>query len=76
MILHSKHTSLLNARFVLSARASFDYQKKAAPNSVQGKVDSIRTLPLLNSFVRIPPEPQPCGSFAALVLFGARETRI
>ena len=27
-ILHGKHTSLLNSRFVVSARASFDYQKK------------------------------------------------
>ena len=26
-LLHSKHTSLLNSRFVISARASFDYQK-------------------------------------------------
>ncbi|KAF9806781.1 hypothetical protein IEO21_08541 [Rhodonia placenta] len=35
-ILHSKHTSLLNARYVVSARASFDYQKKLAPGQVYG----------------------------------------
>ena len=35
-ILHSKHTSLLNARFVNSARASFDYQKKVADGPVKG----------------------------------------
>ncbi|KAI0629898.1 hypothetical protein C8Q77DRAFT_1139118 [Trametes polyzona] len=35
-ILHSKHTSLLNARFVNSARASFDYQKRIAPGAVKG----------------------------------------
>ncbi|KAI0078215.1 ARM repeat-containing protein [Panus rudis PR-1116 ss-1] len=34
-ILHSKHTSLLNSRFVVSARASFDYQLTISPN-VQG----------------------------------------
>ncbi|CCM06130.1 uncharacterized protein FIBRA_08379 [Fibroporia radiculosa] len=35
-ILHSKHTSLLNARYVVSARASFDYQKRLLPGKVQG----------------------------------------
>ncbi|KAL6300065.1 hypothetical protein BKA93DRAFT_803226 [Sparassis latifolia] len=35
-ILHSKHTSLLNARFVVSARASFDYQKKLCGGQVRG----------------------------------------
>ncbi|CAL1713404.1 unnamed protein product [Somion occarium] len=30
-LLHSKHTSLLNSRFVVSARASFDYQKVLNP---------------------------------------------
>ncbi|KAI8994107.1 hypothetical protein BD414DRAFT_481445 [Trametes punicea] len=35
-ILHSKHTSLLNARFVNSARESFDYQKKVVPGAVKG----------------------------------------
>ncbi|KZT11764.1 uncharacterized protein LAESUDRAFT_733751 [Laetiporus sulphureus 93-53] len=35
-ILHSKHTSLLNARYVMSARASFDYQKQLGLGEVQG----------------------------------------
>lgn len=37
-VLHSKHTSLLNTRYVVSARASFDYQKKISTGagSVQG----------------------------------------
>ncbi|KAI0643094.1 hypothetical protein C8Q79DRAFT_1002826 [Trametes meyenii] len=35
-ILHSKHTSLLNSRFVNSARASFDYQKRVTPGAVKG----------------------------------------
>ncbi|KAI0350346.1 hypothetical protein OH77DRAFT_1593607 [Trametes cingulata] len=35
-ILHSKHTSLLNARFVNSARAAFDYQKRVDPGAVKG----------------------------------------
>ncbi|KAI0823297.1 hypothetical protein BC628DRAFT_1504458 [Trametes gibbosa] len=35
-ILHSKHTSLLNSRFVNSARASFDYQKRVTPGAIKG----------------------------------------
>ncbi|KAH9923582.1 hypothetical protein B0H21DRAFT_765352 [Amylocystis lapponica] len=35
-VLHSKHTSLLNARYVASARASFDYQKKLSAGSLSG----------------------------------------
>ncbi|KAI0734724.1 hypothetical protein C8Q72DRAFT_321316 [Fomitopsis betulina] len=35
-ILHGKHTSLLNSRFVVSARASFDYQKNLHPGQIQG----------------------------------------
>jgi cohesin loading factor subunit SCC2 len=35
-ILHSKHTSLLNTRYIVSARASFDYQKKLCAGPVQG----------------------------------------
>ncbi|OBZ71396.1 Protein rad9 [Grifola frondosa] len=35
-ILHSKHTSLLNARYIVSARASFDYQKQLTTGQVQG----------------------------------------
>ncbi len=35
-ILHAKHTSLLNSRYVNSARASFDYQKRLNPEAVKG----------------------------------------
>ncbi|KIO02759.1 hypothetical protein M404DRAFT_15882 [Pisolithus tinctorius Marx 270] len=35
-ILYSKHMSLLNARFIVSARRSFEYQRTISPNSVQG----------------------------------------
>ncbi|RPD54662.1 hypothetical protein L226DRAFT_613702 [Lentinus tigrinus ALCF2SS1-7] len=35
-ILHAKHTSLLNSRYVNSARASFDYQKRLTPDAVKG----------------------------------------
>lgn len=35
-ILHSKHTSLLNTRYTVSAKASFDYQKKLSAGPVQG----------------------------------------
>ncbi|KIJ60270.1 hypothetical protein HYDPIDRAFT_32393 [Hydnomerulius pinastri MD-312] len=35
-ILYSKHMTLLNARFIVSARQSFNYQKTICPNSVHG----------------------------------------
>ncbi|KAF8133417.1 hypothetical protein EV363DRAFT_1470656 [Boletus edulis] len=35
-ILYNKHMSLLNARFIVSARQSFDYQRVISPNIVQG----------------------------------------
>jgi cohesin loading factor subunit SCC2 len=35
-ILHVKHTSLLNTRYLLSARASFDYQTKISNGPVRG----------------------------------------
>ncbi|KAI6042629.1 sister chromatid cohesion C-terminus-domain-containing protein [Pisolithus marmoratus] len=35
-ILYSKHMSLLNARFIVSAKQSFEYQKTISPNNVQG----------------------------------------
>ncbi|KIP08264.1 hypothetical protein PHLGIDRAFT_127100 [Phlebiopsis gigantea 11061_1 CR5-6] len=35
-LLHAKHTSLLNARFAVSARASFEYQKKSSRSPVCG----------------------------------------
>jgi cohesin loading factor subunit SCC2 len=35
-ILHQKHVSLLNTRYIQSARASFDYQRKITKEVVQG----------------------------------------
>ncbi|KAG6899687.1 hypothetical protein C0993_007948, partial [Termitomyces sp. T159_Od127] len=35
-VLHTKHASLLNTRYTISARASFDYQKKVASGPVRG----------------------------------------
>ncbi|KAG2115459.1 hypothetical protein DEU56DRAFT_932992 [Suillus clintonianus] len=35
-ILWSKHASLLNARYIISARQSFDYQKKISVDAVKG----------------------------------------
>ncbi|EMD39745.1 hypothetical protein CERSUDRAFT_150412 [Gelatoporia subvermispora B] len=35
-ILHTKHASLLNTRYVISARTSFDYQKKLVSGAVLG----------------------------------------
>lgn len=36
-ILQGKHASLLNTRYIVSARASFDYQKKIVSGPVTGK---------------------------------------
>ncbi|KAG6853819.1 radiation sensitive protein rad9 [Blastosporella zonata] len=35
-VLHTKHASLLNTRYTVSARASFDYQKKVTSGPVRG----------------------------------------
>ncbi|RDB15317.1 Protein rad9 [Hypsizygus marmoreus] len=35
-VLHNKHASLLNTRYTVSARASFDYQKKIVSGPVKG----------------------------------------
>ena len=35
-ILHGKHASLLNTRYTISARASFDYQRKVSSGAVRG----------------------------------------
>ncbi|KXN83113.1 Protein rad9 [Leucoagaricus sp. SymC.cos] len=35
-ILQGKHASLLNTRYIVSARTSFDYQKKATKGAIQG----------------------------------------
>ncbi len=36
-ILQGKHASLLNTRYIVSARASFDYQKKVASGPITGE---------------------------------------
>ncbi|KAG6888734.1 hypothetical protein C0995_006386 [Termitomyces sp. Mi166 len=35
-VLHTKHASLINTRYTISARASFDYQKKVTSGPVRG----------------------------------------
>lgn len=37
-ILHSKHASLLNSRYTISARSSFDYQRTLMQGHVQGNL--------------------------------------
>jgi len=37
-ILQGKHSSLINARYTVSARMSFDYQKKIVTGPVQGTI--------------------------------------
>ena len=36
-ILHSKHASLVNGRYVQSARASYDYQRRVCQDGVKGE---------------------------------------
>ncbi|KAI0064180.1 hypothetical protein BV25DRAFT_1934347 [Artomyces pyxidatus] len=47
-ILHTKHASLLNSRYTVSARASFDYQKTLAIGPVQGYRTQTVTTALLH----------------------------
>ncbi|KAJ3735912.1 protein rad9 [Lentinula guzmanii] len=35
-VLHNKHASLLNSRFILSARKSFEYQRQIDPGNIHG----------------------------------------
>lgn len=35
-VLHGKHASLLNTRYAVSARVSFDYQKKVSEKPIRG----------------------------------------
>jgi Sister chromatid cohesion C-terminus len=37
-ILHTKHSSLLNTRYIVGARASFEYQKKLSQGLVEGRL--------------------------------------
>ena len=46
-ILQGKHASLLNTRYTVSARASFDYQKKVSVDSVQGNRNYLSLVPVL-----------------------------
>ena len=39
-ILQGKHSSLINARYTVSARMSFDYQKKIVTGPVQGTIQN------------------------------------
>jgi cohesin loading factor subunit SCC2 len=59
-ILQGKHASLLNARYIVSARKSFEYQKKIVAGPVQGTLAASRSVfkikPRLAGF-RVQPTP-------------------
>ena len=46
-ILQGKHASLLNTRYTVSARASFDYQKKVSVDSVRGNQNFLSLVRIL-----------------------------
>ena len=46
-ILQGKHASLLNTRYSVSARASFDYQKKVSVDSVRGRQNFLSLIRIL-----------------------------
>lgn len=73
-ILHSKHTSLLNARFVPSARASFDYQKTLATGPVKGIFHRYHLNPQLKCVIRASSESGTYGASAPLVYTCQGET--
>ncbi|KAG6372819.1 sister chromatid cohesion C-terminus-domain-containing protein [Boletus reticuloceps] len=58
-ILYNKHMSLLNARFIVSARQSFDYQRVISPNIVQGRLtfESFDNTNFVTVGYRMQPEP-------------------
>ncbi|KAJ3559315.1 hypothetical protein NM688_g422 [Phlebia brevispora] len=58
-ILHSKHMSLLNARFLPSARASFNYQKTIADGPVQGYRLNPEPIALLHHWYTLVREKRP-----------------
>jgi cohesin loading factor subunit SCC2 len=54
-ILQGKHASLLNARYTVSARTSFEYQKKIATGPVRGALpESQTTCGIYALFFRFP----------------------
>ncbi|KAL1743690.1 sister chromatid cohesion C-terminus-domain-containing protein [Schizophyllum fasciatum] len=59
IILHSKHASLVNGRYIQSARASFDYQRRLFGEGVQGKYLSSASLHvcLFKTGYRMQPTP-------------------
>jgi len=59
-ILQGKHSSLLNTRYTISARKSFDYQKKVATGPVQGELTikkALLSLTVLSIGFRLQPIP-------------------
>ncbi len=65
-ILQGKHSSLLNSRYSVSARTSFDYQKKIVTGPVQGalrRFSSFFTLKVNIWLIRLPHATYPyCAS--------------
>ena len=74
LILHSKHTSLLNSRYVHSARASFVYQKATVSGTVRGQCSSQCLGYVYLTVFRLQATAGAHRIAPPLVLFGSRET--
>ncbi len=53
-ILQGKHASLLNARYVVSARKAFEYQRKIVGGSVQGTLPESKSALISTLILRFP----------------------
>jgi hypothetical protein len=61
--LQGKHASLLNARYTVSARTSFEYQKKIATGPVRGAFsESQTTCGIYALFFRFSNATDTCGT--------------
>jgi len=77
-ILHGKHASLLNTRYTISARASFDYQRKICSGAVHGNSrSSFRHLWLLTVLYKVSACTRVPSHFcnAGILLYGKRDQR-
>jgi hypothetical protein len=73
--LQGKHSSLLNTRYTVSARKSFEYQKKITTGELHGMSLHTDVIEVVNHFItRIPFAADASGPSSAMVQSRPRET--
>lgn len=76
-VLQGKHSSLLNTRYTVSARKSFEYQKKITTGELHGMSLPTNTLTVSHTHhftTRILPAADACGTSSTVVQSRPRET--